>query len=143
MSESNPEPSSSAAEPPEDELRKILEAAERRKAADWSRKSRATTWAIGIPTLVVIVWAGVFLLQYKPEPTTAAAKPAMVVAPPQQVQDTKDMAQFDSFRQKSERVVKPVEPEKPSGQIVDKGDIDFAVRLLNFSKAADQPEPKK
>lgn len=142
MSARNSE-SPSAVEPSEVELRKILEAAESRKAADWNRKSRATTWAVAIPVVVLIVWAGVFLLQYKPEPTTAAAKPAVVVVPPPQVQDTKDMAQFDSFRPKSERIVKPVEPEKPSGQIVDKGDIEFAMRLLNFSKAADKTEPKK
>ena len=127
----------------DESLQEILEAAERRREAEWKAKGRKTTLIVGIPLAALILWAVVFLIQYRiANPPVAETKP-VVAAKPVPAEDQKDMAQFDSFRPNSERVVKQPEPAPGSGKIVDKGDIEFAVRLLNFGDAADKSVGKK
>lgn|GEM_PF-4717074 len=124
----------------DERLGALLEEAERRREAEWKAKGRKTTLFVGIPIAALILWAVVFLIQYRiANPPVLETKPvAATAAPVVPAEDQKDMEQFDSFRPNSQRVVKKLEPAAPSGQIVDKGDIDFAMRLLNFEKAADK-----
>ena len=126
----------------DESLREILEAAEHRREAEWKAKGRNTTLVVGIPLAALVLWAVVFLIQYRvANPPVVETKP-VVVAKPAIAEDRKDMQQFDAFRPNSERVIKHPEPAPGSGKIVDKGDIDFAMRLLNFGQAADKPAAK-
>ena len=127
----------------DESLREILEAAERRREAEWKAKGRTTTFIVGIPLAALILWAVVFLIQYRmANPPVVETKPA-VVAVPVQAEDPENMAQFDSFRPNSERVVKQPEPAPGSGQIIDQQDIHFAMELLNYVRPPAKPEPKK
>lgn len=131
---------------PDDELRDVLEAAERRKEADLRSKSRTASVILLVPALILAGWAAVFLVRYQAAAPPVAVKPA-AVAPPQPLQDADREADaaFDSFRPKELRAHKPDKPEsnpQPAGKIIDKSDIEFATRLLNFGNAADSP-PKR
>ncbi len=128
----------------DESLGEILEAAERRREAEWKSKGRKTSLFVGIPIAALILWAVVFLIQYRiANPPVMETTPVIAAAPVLPAEDQKDMEQFDAFRPNSQRVVKHPEPATPSGQIVDKNDIDFAMRLLNFGQAADNPAAKK
>ncbi len=120
----------------------ILEEAERRKEAEWSEKSRKVSWVVGIPAVGLILWAAVFLIQYRAaNPTVTEPKPAVAAAPAvPEVQ--KDMADFDAFRPNAERVVKSKEPESSSGKLVSDGDIRFAMELFNYVQPPAHAEPK-
>ncbi|MEO8614844.1 MAG: hypothetical protein ABI600_06880 [Luteolibacter sp.] len=121
----------------------MLEAAENRKAAEWSRKGRKVTLVILIPTAALILWAAVFLIQYQAEHPTVETPPKVVAAAtPVPAEAPKDVAQYDAFLPKALRVVKPAETHKDSGEIIDKGDIRFAMELLNYVQPPVKPEPK-
>ena len=136
-------------EPPEDELREILEAAERRKQGDWNQKSRKFSWIIGAPIAGALIWAGVFLMRYEPETPGPQGKPSVAVSQTQRVLSQKEqneLAEYDSFRPKSERVGKTENPGTPaagSGKLIDKDDIRFGMELLNFLQRPAKAEPKK
>ena len=116
--------------PEDDELREMLEAAERRNEAALRQAGRKTTVLIAVPLLAALAWAAVFLVQYRSE--VVAADP--VPAPPtrEQVAQQEDMAAFDSFRPRSQRVGEPATPPPSGGRMIDKGDIEFARDLLDF-----------
>lgn len=128
----------------DEDLGALLEEAERRREEEWKVKGRKTTFIVGIPIAALVLWAVVFLIHYRmTNPPLVETKPVVAAAPVLPVEDKKDMEQFDSFRPNSQKVVKHPEPAAPSGQIVDKGDIDFAMRLLNFGQAADKTDGQK
>jgi len=82
----------------------------------------------------------VFLIPYRIAiPPVVETKPLAAPAPVVPAEDQKDMEHFDAFRLNSQRAVKQPEPAAPSDQIVDKSDIDFAMRLLSFGQGADKP----
>ncbi|MEO5715003.1 MAG: hypothetical protein ABIT37_16110 [Luteolibacter sp.] len=123
----------------------ILEESERRKEAEWQQKSRKVTWIVGIPIAALILWAAVFLIQYRiANPPVVEAKPA-VAAAPVVPQDQKDLADFDAFKPNAVRVVKSKEPDSSSGKLVSDGDIRFAMELFNYVQppAHAEPKPKK
>ncbi len=127
----------------DESLRELLEAAERRKADEWSNKGRKVTLVILIPTAALILWAAIFLIQYQADPPTVETPPKVAVAPTLlPVEVPKDTAQYDAFLPKALRVVKPAETPKTSGEIIDKGDIRFAMELLNYVQPPAKPEPK-
>lgn len=131
---------------PDDGLRDVLEAAERRKETDLRSKSRTASIIILVPGLILAGWAAVFLICYQTDTPPVLEKPA-AVAPPQPLQgaDREADAAFDSFRPVDLRVNQPAQPgqkPKPAGKIIDKGDIEFAAKLLNFGNAADPPPAK-
>lgn len=126
----------------DESLREILEAAEARREAEWKAKGRKTTFIVGIPLAALILWAVIFLIQYRvANPPVVEIKPVTTV--PVQAGDPENMAQFDSFRPNSDRVVKQPEPAPGSGQIIDQQDIHFAMELLNYVHPPARPEPKK
>ena len=124
----------------DDRLGEILEESERRKEAEWKEKGRKTTLIVGIPMIVLILWAVVFLLKYQPaNPPVVKNVPVAKQAAPTEAEDP----QFDAFRPKALRVGKQEGgAEKPSGPIIDKGDIEFAMQLLNYVQPPAKPEPK-
>jgi hypothetical protein len=135
----------------DDEMREILDAAERRKDADWKSKSRMVSRIIMIPTVIFILWAAVFLIRYQPEQSPAPTKVAVPAASPQnELLAKEDLAAFDAFRPKDPST-KPSEnaTSKPPGSItiggktLEKSDVEFISQLLHFSEAADKPEPKR
>lgn len=101
----------------DDELRAELEAAERRKEEDLKSKSRIVSLILCVPTLILLGAAGIFLLRYQTPSPTIVKKPARTA---------------------------PVAPAPPAqGKIIDKSDLEFATRLLNFGNAADAPPAKR
>lgn len=127
----------------DESLRDLLEAAERRKADEWNNKGRKVTLVILIPTAALILWAAVFLIQYQTD-HPAVETPTKVVAPPTPARSEPkaDIAQYDSFLPKGLRVIKPAETHQDGGEIIDKGDIRFAMELLNYVQPPAKPEPK-
>ncbi len=124
----------------------ILEEAERRKEAEWKAKGRKTTLFLGIPIVALILWAAVFLIQYRiANPPLVEAKPAVAAAAPVIPQDQKDLADFDAFKPNAVRVVKSKEPDSSSGKLVSDGDIRFAMELFNYVQppAHAEQKPKK
>lgn len=118
----NPEDSNEPTVPgflTEDELRAELDAAERRKEEDLRKKSRIVSLVLCVPALLLLGAAAVFLLQYD-----AAAPLADKKAAPAPRSET----------------AAPV--KAAPGKIVDKSDLEFATRLLNFGNAADGPPAK-
>ena len=127
----------------DESLRELLEAAEQRKADEWSNKGKKVTLVICIPIAALILWAAIFLIQYRADTTTVQTPPKVVAAPmPTTAEAPKDIAQYDAFLPKGLRVNKPAEAHKDSGEIIDKGDIRFAMELLNYVQPPAKPEPK-
>ena len=84
----------------EDDLRAVLEEAERRKESEWKRTGRFASLMIWVPVLLLLAWAGVFLVQYPSgEDQNAAVKPVVVVAgvATPATQDPKEMAELNAF----------------------------------------------
>ncbi|MEO7097876.1 MAG: hypothetical protein ABI162_00840 [Luteolibacter sp.] len=137
----------SGIEPSDDELREMLDAAERRKEADWSQKGRKISWIVLVPTGAAILWAVCFLIQYKANEKPEEIKQPVVLAPTAAETDAQnDMAPFDLFKPESQHVGntgKSAEPQKPEWKMVDKGDIEFAMQLLNFVQPPASAKPKK
>ena len=126
----------------DESLREILEAAEARREAEWKAKGRKTTLIVEIPLAALILWAVIFLIQYRvANPPVVEIKPVTTV--PVQAGDRENMAQFDSFRPNSDRVVKQPEPAPGSGQIIDQQDIHFAMELLNYLQPPVDAKPEK
>ncbi len=133
-----------SSEPSEDELREILDAAERRKDAEWSQKGRKISLIVLIPSAAAILWAVCFLIQYKANEKPEEIKPAGPTA--EEVDAQKDMEQFDVFKPEFQRVGnsgKPAEVKKPEWKMVDKGDIHFAMELLNYLQPPVDAKPEK
>ena len=125
-----------------------LEAAERRKEADLKRKSRTVTVIMAAGAVVLGGWVVSVLIQNEASHPVSAAKPIVAVRPPELPAVRKGEAEFDSFRPESQRVNQPAkstENPPPPGKIIDTGDLDFAVQLLNFSHADEprKPAPKE
>jgi cytoskeletal protein RodZ len=135
----------------EDEMREILDAAERRKDAEWKSKSRVVSRLIIIPTLILVVWAAVFLIRYQPTESSAPPKTASPAASAEsELLGKEDLAVFEAFRPKDPSKTPAENPtSKPPGSItiggktLEKSDVEFISQLLHFSEAADKPEPKR
>lgn len=132
----------SSSEPSEDRLRDLLESAEQRNADEWRHKGRKVSWVILPPVAAAIIWACGFLIQYDATPPKPQNPPTAEVVT-ELTNDQKDMAQFDAFRPNVARVVKTTEPAARSGKIIDQGDVDFAMQLLNFVQPGAEGRAKK
>lgn len=107
-----------------------------------SRLGGRVTLAIGIPIILLFVWAGIFLIQYRienppeaPAPASAETSAPPPVSPPLPLTaEQAEMAQYDMFMDEKDRVVKTnvLGLEKSSDKLIDKEDIHFAMELLNF-----------
>ena len=126
----------------EEELRELLDESDRRKEEEIRSKGRIVSLVMGIPLLAIITWAVVFLATYRWNDKPADEVEAAPVAPTQSAREQQEMGEYDSFRPAAQRVNPPAETPGPSGKVIDKGDIDFAIQLLNFSHASD-PKPGK
>lgn len=123
----------------EAELRDVLDMAERRKESELSRTSRMATLVIGVPIAALILWGGIFLIQYRvSENKTRAAKTiaAAPVAPPQAPQD---LAELDAFLPGE----KSAKGTPGDGNIVHHEDIRFAMELLNFGRSPSAGKEEK
>lgn len=117
-----------------------MEEAERRKEMQISRLGGRVTLAIGIPIILLFIWAGIFLIQYRIENPPEVRAPAETTAPPPGspplplTAEQAEMAQYDMFKDEKDRVVKTnvLGLEKSSDKLIDKEDIHFAMELLNF-----------
>lgn len=133
-----------SAEPSEDELRRMLEAAERRRDVELSRNNRTITTILTVPTFAALVWAAWFLVQYQANEKPMAIKP--VKSTPAAVVKSKDIEDLDRFRPENMRAGTPGQPSllpKEGGQLVDKEDIAFAMQLLNFVQPPARKDEKK
>ncbi len=130
----------------DDELRGVLEAAERRKEEDLRSKSRTASIILLVPTVILAVWAAVFLIKHQTDAPPVPEKPASATAPePLHDANRETDAALDSFRPEYLRANQPTQPgqkPKPAGKIIDKSDIEFATELLNFGNAADSPHKR-
>lgn len=132
-------------------LEQLLEDSERRKEAQIKKVSGRFTLIIGIPILLLVLWAGIFLIQYNiknPPGEPAPPKPLATapVSPSAPLTDEQmEMAQYDMFRDEKDKVVKTniLGLKKTSDKLVDKEDIHFAMELLNFMHRPDNPPPAK
>lgn len=123
----------------------MLEDAERRREAELKGNSRTFLIFIALPVIALLLGAAGLSIWYQ-----AAARPVVVLPAPKRpveasrppVVELKSTADLDFFRPKAMRVENPDQPEespKQGWQMVDKGDISFAMQLLNFL----QPPAKK
>lgn len=123
----------------------MLEEAERRREAELKAKNRTFLVFIGLPVMVLLIGAAAIAIKYQalPKPAVVRAVPMQSTeAPRVQSVESSDAADLDSFRPKVMRSEnpKPTTPAPKQGwQMVDKGDISFAMQLLNFM----QPPAKK
>lgn len=151
MSSEIPNETSEPAGLTEDEMREILDAAERRKDDEWKSKSRVVSRLIIIPSLVLVVWAAVFLIRYQ---TTESPVPPKTANPAASAENDllakEDLSAFEAFRPKDPSKAPAENPNsKPPGSItiggktLEKSDVEFISQLLHFSEAADKPEPKR
>lgn len=135
----------SSTEPDLENLQQMLEEAELRKDAQIRKTGGRFTLAVGIPILILLAWAGVFLIRYNMENPPGEDAPALSPPTPASLTDEqKDMAQFDMFRDEKDRVVKTnaLGLEKTSDKMIDKEDIHFAMELLNFMQSPPPTKPK-
>ena len=131
--------------PTEEELREMLAASERRVEEDFKGKRKVATLLLIVPALIFAVWIAVFLISYDaghPPPKEMIS----LGAPPLPVNNANpdadpDVDRFLPARLRSSQNGKPA--PQPAGKTIDKSDIEFATQLLNFSHAADAPQPKK
>jgi hypothetical protein len=130
----------------DDELRDVLEAAERRKDEDLRSKSRTVSIILLVPTLILAGCAAMFLILNQADTPPVPEKPAAATAPnPLPVAKSETDATLDTFRPEYLRANQPAQPgqtPKPEGKVIDKDDIRFAVELLNFTTSAKPTPPK-
>ena len=132
----------------EDDLRAVLEEAERRKESEWKRTGRFASLMIWVPVLLLLAWAGVFLVQYPSgEDQNAAVKPVVVVAgvATPATQDPKEMAELNAFLPPALRGGKAAKKPPSAGPVVNQEDIRFAMELLNYCRlpSASKEDGKK
>ncbi len=126
------------------DLYALLADAEHRKETDRKSKSRMLTWVLAIPTVILIAWVAGFLIIYQP-PADKTPETQQVSPTPEELTQRKDREEFDPFLPNAQRVNPPAkspQPEPGGQKIIDKGDIDFAMQLLNFSHGPAAPKPK-
>ncbi len=130
----------------DDELRDVLEAAERRKEEDLRSKSRTVSIIVLVPLLILGGWAAIFLINQQTDAPPVPEKPAAATQPePLHEANRETDATLDTFRPEFLRANQPAKPgqqPKPAGKTVDQDDIRFAVELLNFTNSA-KPSPSK
>lgn len=113
----------------DDELRSLLDAAERRRDDEILRKGKVVSWILIVPTLLVLGSAGIFLLTYDSENSPSPDKPALLP----QVADENGMKELDPFRPNSQKSSLPIPKTADGTPAVKNEDIEFALQLLNFS----------
>lgn len=122
--------------PSEEELRELLAASERRVEEDFKSKRKVATMLLIIPAMIIAAWVAFFLISYEtnnPPPKEKISLGAPVVPKVNLNPDgDPDLGHF----------LPSQAPAQPTGKTLDKSDIEFATRLLNFSHA-DAPQPKK
>ncbi|MEY3895434.1 MAG: hypothetical protein RLZZ214_953 [Verrucomicrobiota bacterium] len=123
----------------------MLEEAERRREAELKTKSRMFLVFIGLPVMALVIGAAGIAIKYQATAKLAVVRPVpiqSVEAPRVPPVGSGEVADLDSFRPKTMRAENPKPPaasSKQGWQMVDKGDISFAMQLLNFM----QPPAKK
>lgn len=132
-----------ASEPSECELREMLEEVDRRKAAELQRKSRVMPFVVGIPMIAFIVWGASVYLENRSAPAPVASKSPESASVPSPVDDCRDIAELDHFRPKEKNPLQSAQNLQEAGKLVDKGDIEFAMQLLNYCRSPVPKEEKK
>ncbi len=134
-----PEPSQ-----PEENLHELLAAAEIRKSTEIHKTGKNFSFVVGIPIAILVMWAAIFLLTYKPGPSTSPkteipATLASQLSPKEHQNPNSDMTQDGK-----DHVVKTniLGLKETSGKLVDKEDIHFAMELLNYLQTS-EPANKK
>jgi len=111
----------------------LLAASERRVEDDFKSKRKVATMLLIIPALIFAAWVAFFLISYEtnnPPPKEKISLGAPVVPKINLNPDgDPDLGHF-------------LPSQAPAGKALDKSDVEFAARLLNFSHA-DAPQPKK
>lgn len=117
---------------PEESLHELLEAAENRKSEELKQKSKWFSLVVYVPVVALLLWAAIFLITYDKAPATANAAESTSELTPK----PSGVPQFDIFRDEEDRAVKTnaLGLKKTSGKLIDKGDIQFAIELLNFGR---------
>ncbi len=130
---------------PEENLHELLEAAERRKITEIKQTSKNFSLIVGVPIVLLIAWASIFLLTYEQGPVKKAEAPTPPAITNELTAEQTDNAKYDMFRNEKDRVVKTnaLGLEETSGKLVDKEDIHFAMELLNFMKAPENEKQDK
>ena len=133
--------------PSERELRDLLAASERRIEDDLKSKSRVVTIILGVPALLFIGWVTIFLIRYNPGPQSpqteavvaASALPAGAANP----DGSPELDRFLPAQLRAARDGKPAPQPQGDRKLIDKGDIEFASWLLNYTHAGEKPQPKQ
>ena len=133
---------------PEEDLHELLEAAERRKAAEMRRNAKSFRLIVGIPAGILLLWAAIFLITYDQGSQQAANDSDPATPAPTPAQRTTEQqldAPHDMFRDPKDREVKTniLGLQETSGKLVDKEDIRFTMELMNFMQAPPPAEGKK
>lgn len=115
--------------PTEAQLRKMLDAAERRRDDEILRKGKVVSWILIVPTLLLLGSAGIFLLTYDSGESPPPAKPVLLP----QVADENGLKELDPFRSDSQKSSLPIPKTVDGKPAVKNEDIEFALQLLNFS----------
>ncbi|MFD2257333.1 hypothetical protein ACFSSA_11660 [Luteolibacter algae] len=125
----------SLAESGEQELSELLQEAELRKQRKLKETGSRVGWVIGIPVILLFLWASIFLLTYE-NPTLPEIERVKASQPvsTELTSEQKDMAQYDLFRDEKERVIKNPGIDPEAGKMIKQEDIRFAVELLNFMR---------
>jgi hypothetical protein len=130
---------------PEEDLRELLEASEKRKTTNIKRTAKSFSLIVGIPIAILVLWAALFLITYKPGPETSTqteipATLASQLSPKEPQNPNSDMIQDEK-----NHVVKTniLGLKETSGKLVDKEDIHFAMELLNFVRTSEPAEKKE
>lgn len=114
----------------------MLAASERRVEEDLKSKRKVATLLLIVPALGFAAWVAFFLSRYEannplPKEKISLGAPAIPKVNLNPDGDP-DLGHF----------LPSQAPTQPTGKTIDKSDIEFATRLLNFSHA-DAPQPKK
>lgn len=122
------------------ELMAVLEEAERRRDSEWRQAGRKGSYIIGISVACLLLWAAVFLIQHHLDNPPEETKPA-VIAQVEEAPGEQPISELDNFRPKPGQLQESLEKGPLTGHVIDKGDINFAMQLFNFTQTPHKPAP--
>lgn len=125
----------------DNELMAVLEEAERRRDSEWKQAGRKGSYIIGIPIACLLLWAAVFLIQHHLNNPSEKNKSAVIVQV-EEAETGQPVSELDNFRPKPGQLQESLEKNPLTGQVIDKGDINFAMQLFNFTQTPAKPAPK-
>lgn len=111
-----------------------------RKSAEIHKTGKNFSLVVGIPIGILVLWAAIFLLTYKPGPLTSPKTeiPASLASQLSQKEQQDPNSTMTQDGKNHDVKTNIFGAKETSGKIVDKEDIHFAMELLNYVQT---PEP--